>query len=83
MTEPSQTFPELTCGSEQFDESYLGRENAEPEAAREYRNAKKLLKLFLLLLFLFTSHIVKLHTFLYKIGQSRDTLTTDKTCMHD
>ena len=46
-----------------------------------YRNAKKLLKLFVLLLFLFTSHIVKVHTFLYKIGQSRDTLTADKTCM--
>ena len=43
-----------------------------------YRNAKKLLKLFVLLLFLFTSHIVKVHTFLYKIGQSRDTLTADK-----
>ena len=39
-----------------------------------YRNAKKLLKLFVLLLFLFTSHIVKVHTFFYKIGQSRDTL---------
>ncbi|VAH97475.1 unnamed protein product [Triticum turgidum subsp. durum] len=36
VTVPSQTFPELTCGSEQFDESYLGRENAEPEAAREF-----------------------------------------------
>lgn len=46
-----------------------------------YRNAKKLLKLFVLLLFLFTSHIVKVHTFFYKIGQSRDTLTTDKTCI--
>ena len=46
-----------------------------------YRNAKKLLKLFVLLLFLFTSHIVKVHTFLYKIGQSRDTLIVDKTCM--
>ena len=46
-----------------------------------YRNAKKLLKLFVLLLFLFTSHIVKVHTFFYKIGQSRDTLTADKTCM--
>ena len=46
-----------------------------------YRNAKKLLKLFVLLLFLFTSHIVKVHTFLYKIGQSIDTLTADKTCM--
>ena len=46
-----------------------------------YRNAKKLLKLFVLLLFLFTSHIVKVHTFLYKIGQSRDTLTADKTCI--
>ena len=29
----------------------------------------------------FTSHIVKVHTFFYKIGQSRDTLTADKTCM--
>ena len=46
-----------------------------------YRNAKKLLKLFVLLVFLFTSHIVKVHTFLYKIGKSRDTLTEDKTCM--
>ena len=46
-----------------------------------YRNAKKLLKLFVLHVFLFTSHIVKVHTFFYKIGQSRDTLTTDKTCM--
>ena len=46
-----------------------------------YRNAKKLLKLFVLLLFLFTSPIVKVHTFLYKIGQSRDTLTADKTCI--
>ena len=46
-----------------------------------YRNAKKLLKLFVLLLFLFTLHIVKVHTFLYKIGQSRDTLTADKTCI--
>ncbi|KAM3318018.1 hypothetical protein ACQJBY_035640 [Aegilops geniculata] len=36
VTEPSQTFPELTCGSEQFDESYLERENAEHEAAREF-----------------------------------------------
>lgn len=36
MTEPSQTFPELTCGSEQFDESYLVSENAEHEAAREF-----------------------------------------------
>ena len=24
---------------------------------------------------------MKVHTFLYKIGQSRDTLTADKTCM--
>ena len=24
----------------------------------------------------------KVHTFFYKIGQSRDTLTADKTCMH-
>ena len=47
-----------------------------------YRNVKKLLKLFVLLLFLFTSHIVKVHTFFYKIGQSRDTLTSDKTYMH-
>ena len=46
-----------------------------------YRNAKKLLKLFVLVLFLFTSHIVKVHTFFYKIGQNRDTLTADKTCM--
>ena len=46
-----------------------------------YRNAKKLLKLFVLLLFLFTLHIVKVHTFLYKTGQSRDTLTVDKTCI--
>ena len=46
-----------------------------------YRNAKKLLKLFVLLLFLFTLHTVKVHTFLHKIGQSRDTLTADKTCM--
>ena len=45
-----------------------------------YRNTKKLLKLFVLLLFLFTSHIVKVHTFFYKIGQSRDTLTADNTC---
>ena len=45
------------------------------------QDAKKLLKLFVLLLFLFTSHIVKVHTFLNKIGQSRDTLTADKTCM--
>ena len=44
-----------------------------------YRNAKKLLKLFVLLLFLFTLHIVKVHNFLYKIGQSRDTLTVVKT----
>ena len=44
-----------------------------------YRNAKKLLKLFVLLLFLFTLHIVKVHTFLYKIGQSKDTLAADKT----
>ena len=46
-----------------------------------YINAKNPLKLFVLLLFLFTLHIVKVHTFLYKIGQSRDTLTADKTCM--
>ena len=46
-----------------------------------YMNAKKLHKLFVLILFLFTSHIVKVHTFFYKIGQSRDTLTADKTCM--
>ena len=46
-----------------------------------YKNAKKLLKLYVLLLFLFTSHILKVHTFLYKIGQSRDTLTADKTCI--
>ena len=45
-----------------------------------YRNAKKLLKLFVLLLFLFTSHIVKVHTFFYKIGQSRDTLTAKLVC---
>ena len=46
-----------------------------------YKNAKKMLKLFVLLLFLFTSHIVKVHTFFYKIGKSRDILTADKTCM--
>lgn len=46
-----------------------------------YRNAEKLVKLFVLLLFLFTSHIVKVHTFFYKIGQSRDTLTAHTTCM--
>ena len=45
-----------------------------------YRNAKKLLKLFVLLLFLFTLHIVKVHTFFYKIGQSRDTLTAKLVC---
>ena len=32
-----------------------------------YRNAKKLLKLFVLLLFLFTSHIVKVHTFCIRL----------------
>ena len=32
-----------------------------------YRNAKKLLKLFVLLLFLFTSHIVKVHTFFIRL----------------
>ena len=46
---------------------------------------------FVLPLFLFTWHIrflssqliyiVNVHTFFYKIGQSRDTLTADKTCM--
>ena len=48
-----------------------------------YNNAKKLLKLFVLLLFLFTSHIVKVRTLLYKIGQSRDTLTADKTAANE
>ena len=32
VTEPSQTFPELTCGSEQFDEWHQGSEDAEHEA---------------------------------------------------
>lgn len=36
VTEPSKTFPEFICGSEEFDESYLESENAEHEAAREF-----------------------------------------------
>ena len=45
-----------------------------------YRNAQKLLSPFVLLVLLYASHIVEVHTFLYKISQSRDTLIADKTC---
>ena len=44
-----------------------------------YRNAKKLFKLFVLLLFLFYFAHCESAYFLYKIGQSRDTLTANKT----